>query len=409
MGEERQIFPPEDKICCRVNHKNRTNFRAGPSFREASHGCRIGFQHHPSEGWPQCTHQHEMGQDLHHAVGERAGLDQLGSTQCFPLPPIQQRWFDAQLAWLPRQGQLHCVSTSKHNQAIPERRLRVGHQSNDQSPPSAKQPRACGGQPKEIGPSEWSVGFTGFCRAVLCGCATDEPWLASLCNHHLSLDALFSHPQDEAFKAMWRLVLDHSVLVGWSGHSRAANSCASQLEHRRRGQAPTGWDKSSPNRGSPIPDGLQPRWGSKFEGLLGPSGSCQAQVFGLPGYHWPLLDQVWAWPKFPCKIIEPYKAYDHDILCDGIWMLLLSYCFQEPAKPLRQSVLQIHNDWWRGPVQCDLFAKWPNWQQLLECLSGIHKTSALLKCFFFGRHGQASWYGAMVEEPMVFLEHVPAT
>ena len=49
---------------------------------------------------------------------------------------------------------------------------------------------------------------TAFCKAVLCGCATDEPWLASLCNHHLSLDALFSHAQDEAFKAM--------CLQGWS-------------------------------------------------------------------------------------------------------------------------------------------------------------------------------------------------
>ena len=57
-------------------------------------------------------------------------------------------------------------------------------------------------------------------------------------------------------------------------------------------------------------------------------------------------------------------------------------------------------------LQCDL----------LECLSGIHKISALLKCVFCGHHGQASRYGAMVvvifwymEEPMVFLEHVPAT
>ena len=39
---------------------------------------------------------------------------------------------------------------------------------------------------------------TAFRRAVLSGCATEEPWLASLCNH----------AQDEAFKAM--------CLQGWS-------------------------------------------------------------------------------------------------------------------------------------------------------------------------------------------------
>ena len=118
-------------------------------------------------------------------------------------------------------------------------------------------------------------------------------------------------------------------------------------------------------------------WYPKFEGFLGPTDSCQAQVPGLLGDHWPLLDQVWWWPRVslhhhaPIRgsfgdIIESYIAADYDIQASNALNRPYYVFFEEyPKHPvlfsfyftfllLRQSILQVQHDWRRSHVQCHL-------------------------------------------------------
>ena len=58
--------------------------------------------------------------------------------------------------------------------------------------------------------------LTAFCRAVQAQCTTEDEWLSTLSNGHLSLDAIVAHGQDHVFKDMvtngWNwTIISHSV------------------------------------------------------------------------------------------------------------------------------------------------------------------------------------------------------
>lgn len=58
--------------------------------------------------------------------------------------------------------------------------------------------------------------LTAFCRAVQAQCHTEDEWLSTLSNGHLSLDAIVAHGQDHVFRDMvtngWNwTIISHSV------------------------------------------------------------------------------------------------------------------------------------------------------------------------------------------------------
>ena len=58
--------------------------------------------------------------------------------------------------------------------------------------------------------------LTAFCRAVQAQCSTEDEWLSTLSNGHLSLDAIVAHGQDHVFRDMvtdgWTwTIISHSV------------------------------------------------------------------------------------------------------------------------------------------------------------------------------------------------------
>ena len=79
------------------------------------------------------------------------------------------------------------------------------------------------------------------------------------------------------------------------------------------------------------------------------------------GDHWPLLDQVWGWPRvwlqFSYILLLTWypstQCFEHTIFEEYLKHPVV-FPFDNTFLLLRQNVFQVKHDWWRSHVQCHL-------------------------------------------------------